>query len=89
MRPLLAGVLHLLFESSVFGGEMAMSVSLLNKIFGKFTLGQQSIGGDGCASNIYTIEEWDGGLDFVRLFFFVAAFYRQDADFFWVWLCLL
>jgi hypothetical protein len=30
------------------------------------------------------IEERDGSLDFVCLFFLVAAFYFQCSDFFWV-----
>lgn len=66
----------------VLGSEMVMSVSLFNKIFGQSTLGQQGVGGDGFALNIEAIEEGDGGFNFVRLFFFVAPFYGQSADFF-------
>ncbi len=66
------------------GGEMIMRISFFNNVFGKITLGQQGIGGDGFPLNIYGIEEGDSGFDFVCPFFFVASFYRQSADFFWV-----
>lgn len=68
----------------VFGGKMVMCVSLLDEIFCQIPLGQQSIGSDGFSLNIYAIEEWDDGFDFVGLFFFIAPFFAQGADFFWV-----
>lgn len=61
-----------------------MCVALFNEIFRQFSLRQQGVRGDGFTGNIDRIQQRNGGFDFVRLFLFVAAFYRQSTDFFWV-----
>jgi len=68
----------------VLGSEVVMGASLLNNISTQFPLGEQGIGSDGFAGDIDTVEKRDGGFDFVGLFFFVASFYWQGSDFFWV-----
>lgn len=67
-----------------FSGEMVMSLSFLDDIPGKRSLGQEGIGSNSFPLDFNGIEERDGSLDFVCLFFLVAAFYRQCSDFFWV-----
>ena len=45
-----------------------MRFSVYDYIVGDFVLGQQSIGGNIFALNIYGIKQRDGGLDFVGAF---------------------
>ena len=66
----------------VLGSKMIMRISLLD-VSGQ-SLGQQGIGSDGFSFDIEAIEERDGDFYFVCPFFFIASFYRQSADFFWV-----
>lgn len=61
-----------------------MSLSFLDDILGKRSLGQEGIGSNSFPLNFDGIEERDGSLDFVCPFFPVAAFYWQCSDFFWV-----
>lgn len=68
----------------IFGGEVVMSVSFFNDVLSQFALGEEGVGSDGFAGDIYAVEEGDGSLDFVCLFFLVTPFYWQGANFFWV-----
>lgn len=67
-----------------FDGEVVVSLSLCDQIFGQLPLCQQGIGADILPLDINRIQQRDGHLDFVRAFDFFAIFYRQGADFFWV-----
>ncbi len=60
-----------------------MSSSVYDYIVGDFVLGQQGIGGNIFALNIYGIKQRDGGLDFVGTFGFLIG-YWQATYFFWV-----
>ncbi len=55
-----------------------------NDVFSQLVLGQQGVSSDGFSLDIKAVEEKWGNPDFVCLFFFIAPFYRQGADFFWV-----
>lgn len=55
---------------------MVMSLSCLDDILGKRSLGQEGIGSNSFPLNFNGIEERDGSLDFVCLFFPVASFHR-------------
>jgi hypothetical protein len=81
-----------IFEKSglvVLDGEVIMGVTILNQIVCDLALGQEGICGNIFAFDIDGLKQWDGGLDFVGAFEFLAAFYREGANFFWVWQALV
>lgn len=65
-----------------FDGEVVMRVALLDQIAGQLALGQQGVGGDGFPLDVDRLQQWDGGFDFVGLFFLLSAGYWQGAHFF-------
>jgi hypothetical protein len=65
-------------------GEVVVRATRLNQIPGQFALGEQGIGRDGFVLDVEGLEQWDGDVDFVGLFFLVTAFYREGPHFFWV-----
>lgn len=66
------------------GSKMVMGLSFLNQISCQFTLSQQGIGGDSFSLDVNAVEQRDSDFNFIGLFFFVASFDGQSADFFWV-----
>lgn len=58
-----------------FDGEVVVCAPILDQISGQFMLGQQGISGDGFSPDVDGIQQRDGGLDFVGLFFLVPVFY--------------
>jgi len=68
----------------VFDGEVVVAMALPDDIVGDRALGDQGVGGDFFAFDIYGIKQGDGGFDFVGSFQFLASLYRQASDFFWV-----
>ena len=68
----------------VFDDKDIMSGSLFNPVVGQFALSEQGIAGDCLAVDVEGIDDRDEHPDFIGLFEFVTAFYRQSADFFWV-----
>jgi len=73
----------------ILDGEVIMSVPVLNQIFGELALCQEGICGNIFAFDIDGLKQWDGGFDFIGALEFLAAFYREGANFFWVWQALV
>jgi hypothetical protein len=65
-----------------FDGEVVVCAPLLNQVTSQLALGQQGIGGNGFALDVNGVQQGDGGLDFVGLFFLVTAFYGEGPHFF-------
>jgi len=61
-----------------------MGVTLPDQVVGDVALGQKGIGGNIFVLNIDGIQQRDDGLDFVGALEFIAIFYGQGTDFFWV-----
>jgi hypothetical protein len=59
-----------------FNGEVVMSLTILNQVFGQFSLGQQGIGGNGLTSDVDVFEQRGGCLDLVGSFDLVVTGYR-------------
>jgi hypothetical protein len=64
--------------------EVVVCPPFLHQISSQITLREQGVRSDGSTFNLNGIEHRRRRLDFIGLFFFVTAFYRQCADFFWV-----
>ena len=67
-----------------FDREGVVCTAVLHQVSSEFTRCKQGIRGDCSALNSHRIEHRRRNFDFIGLFFFIIAFYRECAHFFWV-----
>ena len=67
----------------VFDGEDIVGV-VFKDVVGERALGQQGVSGNGLAGDVQRLKHRDDHPDLIGLLDFVAAFYGQCSNFFWV-----